>query len=379
VAQDKLKTATMDHITYYPARYVQGKRNYVIFYYNVGGKMQSFKKHFDRIRSEKHRNRQANEYVSIINRKLSEGWNPLSTDALLNGCDLMDAIRNMLEVKSVYARSRTMDTYRSRLMVFESALRLHLGENVRCCDLGPRQAAEILDRITIMRQLGARTRNNYLIDLKTWFNDLVSKGFFATNPFAGIKPMPETEPENIVFTDSELRALIEWTRANNYWYFVTCGLCYYGALRPAEIVRLRVADFDFPGSAVTISGNKSKNKKTRIIPLPTDFMVELSEKLGATPNHWHIIGRGLRPGNISEWPQRISDYFRNEIRPALGFHDRLIFYGLKDTAVARILDHGGDIVDARDFCRHDNVSTTNSYYKRSQAPNRKIHEYLPPL
>ena len=367
---------------YYPARYVNGSRCYVEFSYEkAGGSMARVRRYFGRIRDPRARHRQATLYVNLINAKLAEGWRPGDPDVLTNdGVLLYDALHAQLEIKQTFTRKRTMDTYKSRFNIFHQSCCLLFGENLTCRQFREKEARQIMDHLASSRKLSGRTYNNYLVDFKGWFNELVDRGHYDKNPFMRIKPVKEVKPENRTFTTEELNRLVSYTKREQPWYYVACCLCYYCAIRPNEIVSLKRHNFKLDKGIITVPGSISKSGKPRHIIIAEPFKSELVELLDRVPKDHYVIGRGLAPGSVKEWSQRISDHWREHIRIRLGFSSQLEFYGLKDTCAERLLEAGVDIAKIRDHFGHSNIAVTDAYLKqRTEYVDQALAERFPAI
>lgn len=324
------------------------------------------RKGFDRIKEAKLRDREAMAYARRINLELSEGWRP-DKPSKADDVDLLEALRGMLAMKATFTRPRTMQTYQSRFKIFEQLVLMQWPEGVSCSSFGISEASKIMDLLVRSRNISGRTYNNYLTDFKGWFNDLIGRGYYKDSPFAGIKPVKEIEKQNRAFSSSELARLVEWTKANDIYYYMACGLCYYCALRPAEIVRLQREDLNLKQGFIDLAGSKAKNGRRRLIPIAEGFRRDLAELLANVPASYYVWGQGRQPSNVPTASTRISDHWRKVIRPALGFSEHLEFYGLKDTAAERLAAAGVDMAAIRDHFGHSSVAITDAYLKKRQG------------
>lgn len=358
---------------YLPAKYVKGARNYVEFSYTTkSGSTKRVRRYFDRIKNKTERDKLALRFVRVTNERLFNGWRP-GVEQKPDSVSLYEALAALMDLKQTFTRPRTMQTYKSRLNVFQQLTASLWGEELTCDQFGQGEAVQLMDELARRRKLTGRTYNNYLGDFKSWFNELVDRGHYSKSPFANVRPVKQKEPTNRAFSTSELRALVGYLKENEPYYYMACALCYYCALRPAEICRLQRHDFNLERGVVIVPGEKAKTGKKRFVVIPETFRAELVELLANVPPSWYVFGSGRVPAAVDIYPTRISDHWREVIRPALGFGKDLDFYGLKDTAAERLAAEGVDVAKIRDHFGHTNVAITDAYLKKRVA---FVHEEL---
>ena len=135
---------------------------------------------------------------------------------------------------------------------------------------------------------------------------------------------------------------------------------YYTAIRPSELVHLRIRDIDVKSQTIYVYGAHSKNRRGEPVIL-NDRILRLMIELETFSHHGgcFIFGPGFMPGE----QQGYAAMFRNEwfrLRERLGFPKSYQFYSLKDSGLRDLVKAEGAQA-ARDQARHRDVSTTNKY------------------
>jgi len=350
---------------YYPARYVQGARNYVEFSYELeGGQMKRQRVYFDRVRDKKARDKQARAYVKRINGQLAEGWRPNDVATMGAEVRLLDGIKNILALKKTYARHRTLMAYSSFYDQLARMLGVTCGAGVTCGQFGKAEAVAVMDALVKYRQPNATTYNNYLTAYRGWLNELVQRGLMAENSFKAVRAMKEQRTESRTLTDAELGRLVEYLRGCDRWYLLACELLYYCGIRRAELVGLKVAAIDLERGTIHVPGGVAKNGKARTVAMPSELVAELRPMLEGCAASWWLFGKGLQPCGVATHANRITDKWQ-KVREALGWPVSLKWYGLKDTAAEKLLRAGVDVGRIRDLYDHSSVAVTDAYLKRT--------------
>lgn len=141
--------------------------------------------------------------------------------------------------------------------------------------------------------------------------------------------------------------------------YIIGQLIYYCALRPAEIVRLRLKFINLEKGEIYVPGEISKSRRTDVIRIPIVFIEELRklhlEKFN--PNHYWF-SRNLEPGTKEIAPTRLAERFRLEA-DKIGLGRTL--YELKHTGAGKVIDKGTNIRDLQHHLRHQDLSSTEKY------------------
>jgi integrase len=369
-----------------PYRYAQRSqgttRDYIFFAAidPAEGKMKRKRIYLDHIRENKTRERHAKKLIEHINNLLDVGKNPFVDQENNKKYTTIDkALDFVIDFKNLYIRKRTQHSFDSRLKVLRQWLEQKKLLKKYIFEFTEDTALDFMNDLISKRKIGGRTYNNYLIDYRSFFNTLIKNKFITSNPFHAVSKMPEQETDKRPFMEEEATRYFDYTKQFDYNFYIISLYCYYLALRPAEICRLKISDFWLSKGLVVVQGSKSKNKKKRIIPIAKPFLEILKEYFKNLPSGFYICSKGLKPGAVFEHSTRIAEHFR-EIANQFQIPSEVKFYSLKDTAADRLISNGFNSKTIRDLFGHSSIAVTDAYLKKfmNMIDERLINEFPHP-
>lgn len=352
-------------LNYKYAELTKGKRWYV--HYSAlnpsSGELERKRVYLDNIHDAKTRERYARKLMTKINDKLDQGWNPFISEKNNNQyTDIKKAFDFLLLYKGRFMSARGLATYKSRIGIFFDYLAANKLDKIFVFEFTDRHALEFFNYLLLERRVAGRTYNNYLLDFRTFFNFFIKHRYVVENPFAPVDEMPEVEKEKQPFTADESQVFKEYCTKHDPNFWVISGLCYYCALRPVEITRLKVGMIDKIQRQIKMPGSNTKNKKNGIIPVPNVFWPLLEAFITNMPANYFVCSKEFKPGVHQVQPTRIADRFR-VIAREIGIPEYVKFYSLKDTAAERLDQNNVGLKTIRDLFRHTNISTTDAYMR----------------
>jgi integrase len=366
----------------YARRCAGSTRDYVFFSAidPTEGKMRRKRIYIDHISDVKLRERHAKKLIDHINSLLDAGKNPFIDQENNKKYTSIDkALTFVIDFKNLYIRKRTQHSFQSRMKILREWLTKKNLIQKFIFEFTEDIALSFMNDLIKFREIKGRTYNNYLIDYRTFFNTLVKNKFVNTNPFHAVTPIPEQETDKRPFRDEEATRYFNYTEKFDFDFHIISLYCYYLALRPAEICRLKISDFWLDKGVVIVPGSKSKNKKKRIVPIATPFLSVLKQYFKLLPSGYYICSKGLRPGDAFEHSTRIAEHFRT-IALQLKIPAEVKFYCLKDTAADRLIDAGFNTKTIRDLFGHSSIAETDAYLKkfRNTIDEKLIHNFPAP-
>jgi integrase/recombinase XerD len=355
---------TMEHIEYRPARVcVVSGRHLVEFYarHPDNGRLVRVREYFDTIKDDRHRGRMMADRCAKVNRLLPTGWNPWGgAVADLGRETVARMIDQFLAMKKRELRARSIPNYITRCTRLLDWMAGHNMALLQCNEFSHQVARAYMDSLS--GSVSARTKNNYLIDLKAMGNWAQKRNYWKKNPFHGIETVKEAAPDKRPLTDAELSAIMERIKATDPAFAVVCGLVYYCALRPQEICRLRVGQVDIGRGMIRISAKDAKDNESAWITVPKQFMATLASHCNGQSTGHYLIGQGCRPGPKSIFPTRLAERWAKH-RDHCKLPKEVQLYALKDTAFVRLLASGASPATVRDHARHSSLEVTDAYIK----------------
>ena len=369
-----------------PYRYAQRSqgttRDYVFFSAidPAKGEMRRKRYYIDHISDKRLRDRHAKKLIEHINNLLDAGKNPFVDDDNSKKYTSIDnGLKFVIEFKNLYIRKRTQHAFDSRIKILREWLTKKKMLDSYLYEFTEDVALTYMNDLIVQRKISGRTYNNYLLDYRTFFNTLIKNKYITNNPFHAVSKMPEQETDKRAFREEEANRYFEYLKDFDYDFYVISLYCYYLALRPAEICRLKISDFWLSKGIVVVPASKSKNKKKRIVPIAAPFLELLKDYYSNLPVDYYICSKGLCPGTTFEHSTRIAEHFR-EIANQMQIPVEVKFYSLKDTAADRLLESGFTSKTIRDLFGHSSIAATDAYLKkiRNTIDKKLINNFPPP-
>lgn len=137
--------------------------------------------------------------------------------------------------------------------------------------------------------LSDTTINIRLRVLRAFFNYLEKEELIEFNPMDNIKLLRQDIDLTDCFTDEEVKELLRQPNQRDYVGFrdfVAMNLLLDSGLRIGELVNLRVSDIDFKTRFITINGDKSKNRKPRLVPISAYVSKLLLQLINENQEHF---------------------------------------------------------------------------------------------
>lgn len=365
-------------LKYKPAIYSKRTKDKYVYFYVIDPqsvidgrpRLKRIRTKFNDYKSAKERDAAALRFRDEINRKLSEGWNPLiDNDSKKSWSTTKSALESYERyLKKLYAdgsiKARTIEDYQSRLKRLYEYMQHHPLTYIHMMD---RTYIEgYLEYLYVERGCLPRSRNNHLTWLTLLGNYFVGKGYLPVNPCNGIKNLKEGVKKRKALSESDRLRLFTWLERNDKAFLLACQMMYYTLIRPIELSKLRVGDIDLKLQTVFVSAEISKNRHDGVVTLP-EVLVKTIQQLHIIdcPKNFYLFGEKFIP---AEKPLRKPNEFAKrwqKVRKELNFPDYYQFYSLKDTGITDMINKVGLNI-AKDQARHSSVAITNFYASKNQ-------------
>ena len=212
------------------------------------------------------------------------------------------------------------------------------------------------------------TKKTYSTTLSPFFNWCIGIGMMRTNPISSIrlpsvqKGLPKTLSEEEV--SCLLKTIGSYDQDSNrfpdgtvLWMQRAVQVALVLGLRVSELCQLKWEDIDYKNRTIRVGGRagfKTKNSKTRLLPLTKNLMDVLSTS--KTTSAFVIsssTGKGLSGHYLStrfKYFCRLADLPRH-----------ISFHSLRHTTCTRLIQSGASLEVARRFMGHSSVSVTQRY------------------
>jgi len=348
------------------------KKQWYVYYSfkNKEGKYQRFKV-FEDINSrttKAERYDLANYYRKVIDLWLEEGNSPFEkSDTPNESQNIITCIDKFLEfIDNGKLRYNTKRKYKNELTVFKEWVLKSGIQDLKIGQIKKQHIFEFIEYIKKRNIKSGKTVNHYLNDLRRFFNHYIDNydDYLERNPASKITRDPVEEKGNIAYTETEFIAIKEWCLKNDPYLWFVCQAIYYTGLRnEAELLEMRIADFDLNNKLFFVESWISKNKTRQSAPIYPEF-AELLQSLDLNQYaiNDYLFGKGDKPG-----PKRVgNDNFARRFRPLkkeLGFGNDYGLYALKSTRACHLFDDGATIREIQVLFRHSDPMVTMKYLK----------------
>lgn len=243
-------------------------------------------------------------------------------------------------------------------------------------EFGKRHCRAFWDGLASCGEYKGRSLNNYLVCLRTMWNELIERELATENHWTKIKPERVGEKSRRPFTDEERRVVAAHIEATDYWMFRGVLLQFFCYIRPVEMLRLRFKNFDLGRGVVTVESADAKSWRRRVVTLPKSILPYFVDGVfDKQPANYFLFGRKevgphtwvLQPANtpVSECRmykrhRRVLERLRADGRLA-GDISGLTWYSWKDTGIS-LHTRKTSPVATKDQAGHADLSITSIYY-----------------
>ncbi|MCM1310816.1 MAG: tyrosine-type recombinase/integrase [Bacteroides sp.] len=332
----------------------------------------------NRIEGSSNRRTYARGLIKRLTEQLNNGWNPwIAKDVsnLVTFEEAMQRYESHLEkmIASGYFRKETYSGYKSYVKIMRQYI-MHRRPLYYCYQFDRKFCVDFLDYVFVDRNNGAQTRNNYLNFLRVFSGFLVEKDYLKTRPTDGINPISRRlyQKERECIPTTVVSKIADYCKDNDPHFLLACYLLYYCFIRPVEMTRLKVRNFNIKESTVTIPAECSKNKMTQTVTLPKkvlQYAIELG--IFSAPMDDYIFSCKLKPGMETIDPKIFRDHWE-KARKTLKLKKEWKFYSLKDTGITEMLDNNTTSIAVRDQARHSSLAITEIYTRHRTGANKDL-------
>ena len=364
--------STFNFVTYLPATLKEYKSGCFVEYHVLNPVTSKLERKVFRLNALKNRCRTlmefkvaANKVLCDINIKLASGWNPF-TDGSKNTKQLQTLSYGLdayITDKGRDLREASMVSYTSVAKILKDWLvEKGIGE-IACIKFNVSIARQFMEDLRNRPKFNNNTYNTYLKKYRAAFNWLKEHEFVNDNPFDQIKTLQKQEKMRGLIPPEARDKVINYVRTSKHPnYEIVMHLVFTSLIRPSEIERLQVRDFDLKNKCIHIPANKAKTHKDRDAALSDTciaMLIPLLSKPGILPT-WYLINSNYECGPEPCYHGMFKKHWM-KIRKECGLPDEMQLYSLKDSGITEMLEAGVSINQVKEAAGHADISTTNKY------------------
>ena len=291
---------------------------------------------------------------------------------------IKDLFEEILRVKEKTCRKRTITAYRSAAKSFIEYLRFIELEGIPVKDINSRIAIQYGDFLKTEKNFSNSSHNCTIEHLRGLFQEIQRREYIEKNPFMQFKFLAKEKQTVFAFSDSEVKLLKNYCLKHDKTLWLICQFIYYCAIRPNELVQLRITYIDLHHGNILIPAEVAKNKRQAMVFIPNAFLHDLKKlKLERINPDYYLFSTSLQPGLNKIHPNRLSERYR-KVAQELGLKRRM--YDLKHTGAGRAINAGANIKDLQLHLRHSDIQTTDLYLRAFKSePSKDFRDKFPPL
>jgi integrase/recombinase XerD len=286
---------------------------------------------------------------------------------------------------SVYLRTltspQTIKTYNTELRMFVSYLEEAVGKR-----LEELTAEDIsLYREHLIKTYAAATAAKKLAALRRFLIFTYMAGATAVNPealrFFAKSPRVRQDPSYNVLTEDELSRMLSAARTTNYRDYVLLAVMAGGGLREAEVVDIRLGDFQDVGNDQILLRIRGKGDKIRNVPLSPELwrLVQRFVLLTGRSLNSHLDARKplflSRVGKDKTLTTRsVQNIVKKYVRAA-GITKAISPHSIRHTVGTNMAVNDAPLLVIQQFLGHADPKTTLRYIRRAEELAARAYQY----
>jgi integrase len=352
------------------------QRWHVEYYYTLpSGKKKRFRIRgkVNRLLNREDRTKALIEMQRHYTELLQSGWTPLS-----NKLDTTDGnhritiyycLFKIIEYKQSYATPTYFRSYRSHIRLFADWLLTTKKHHWHPAQITRAIITDFLTYLSVDRKIENRTRNNYLCDLTTTFDEMMKYDaqWLQLNPCAGIKRVPTRSNLNEPYDSATLKLVSDYMRDNNRNLYHFCRVFMYLGIRPIEAVKMKVGDINLKTGKFFVPASNEKTGLRKLKPI-VQFIKNELEYLNNYPEEYYIFSTKGIPS-----PQPTTrDYFTkefNKVKQKLKLPSKYTMYGFKHTFIVELEKSGMPHHDIMKITGHRTLTALQAYLQKYYDAN----------
>lgn len=223
--------------------------------------------------------------------------------------------------------------------------------------IGEINSGHIVKFINILKpKVANATMHNYIRYIKILFNYLVEEDYLIKSPVKK-KLIPKLKRNNIVtFDKTDLEDILKIAKERDPLYFNCLMMLLLTGLRPVDLIRLKISDFDF--SRMQINVRISKTSKEIKFPIFDELQLFIKENMQIEfdKDRTDFVFKGFSVETISRRFRRI--------KKVLMINEKYVITlkTFRKTFATGMAARGLSIQEVANLLGHDSTTTTERYY-----------------
>lgn len=213
------------------------------------------------------------------------------------------------------------------------------------------------------KKIGISTINNYIRNIKVFFNYLYDNRYISQNPVARIKEIKNSR-KVVGFIDdinfNKLLKCFDLSKFHEYRDYIISQLIFDTGMRLGETLLIKESDIDFTKRTIFLPAENTKGKKDRYVFFSQEMLKQLRRWLQYKDRYrqseYVFCTNKGKPLQVSNYETNFKKYGERiglkEIHPHM----------LRNNFAKRFLMQGGDIYTLSRILGHSSVKVTEEAY-----------------
>ncbi len=286
---------------------------------------------------------------------------------------------------SVYLRTltspQTIKTYNTELRLFVSYVEGELGKG-----LGDLTAEDVsLYREHLIKTYASATSAKKLAALRRFLIFTYMAGATTVNPealrFFAKSPRVRQDPSYNVLTEDELSRMLSAARTTNYRDYVLLAVMAGCGLREAEVVDIRIGDFQDVGKDRILLRVRGKGDKIRNVPLSPELWQLVQRFVVLTRRSFNSHADARKPLLLSRvgkdkplTTRSVQNIVKKYVRAA-GISKAISPHSIRHTVGTNMAVNEAPLLVIQQFLGHSDPKTTLRYIRRAEELATKAYQY----
>jgi integrase len=308
--------------------------------------------------SPRHRKEAATELLLAFKQALDRGWRP----------DQDERPVTLQELLSNYSpASDHSEKYRRAMMTTRDAFQTHLQRKGKLSlDLHQLTSSEVQDYLS-----GFLTPSTFNHERKR-LSAILKPAYAAAGLPCPITQIPKRKEKATLHKPiRDVAAVLEDIKAFNSNLHLCCLLTYGCLLRPhQEIRQLTWGDFDEGLTKISLSGNRNKSGRNRIVPVPEYIRMSIQSRVDTAAANVNIFSGKAEPFN--------ADYFKSlwtryKAKSDLILPDQTL-YSFRHTGAINVYEKTGNLRTVQTVMGHSSMAVTLGYLRGLEVCSLNLDE-----
>ena len=231
------------------------------------------------------------------------------------------------------------------------------------------------------KEISKTTINNYLRNIKVFFNYMYDNRYITTNPIRRVKQLKNQRKVLGFINDTNMNKLLssfDLSKFHEYRDYVIAQLIFDTGMRIGETLLIKETDIDYTKRTILLPADNTKGKKDRYVFFSAEMLKQLKRWLQYKDRYKQsdyifctTRGTALKVSNyetnFKKYGERIG---QTDIHPHM----------LRNNFAKRYLMNGGDIYTLSKILGHSSVTVTEEAYLDLQTDDlRQQYQKHSPL